>query len=272
MPVFIKSGSIIPTQPVMDYTDERVLDTLILHCYPDSTARGSFTLYEDDGKTLGYQSGDYSQTSFTENLSAVHDTANGAGTLEITIGRAEGNFSEKLASRVYLCDIHRIMSKPSAVAVNGHEVNESFSLDLLRQSVNGFFYDDSARQLFIQVAGETDSVYDVVTQLPGTSTLVQEQNWPGTFQLIQNYPNPFNPSTRIEYEIHTTSFVSLKIYDILGREVATLQNNVQQQGKYSVYWDAGVFSGGVYFYRLTATTLSRPPRVYSTVLKMVLVR
>ena len=138
--------------------------------------------------------------------------------------------------------------------------------------MNGFFYDDSARQLFIQVAGETDSVYDVVAQLPGTSTLVEEQNWPGKFRLIQNYPNPFNPSTKIDYEIHTTSFVSLKIYDILGREVATLQNNVQQRGKYSVSWDAGVFSGGVYFYRLTATTLLRPPQVYSTVLKMVLVK
>ncbi len=272
MPVFVKSGSIIPTQPVGNYTDERVMDTLILQCYPDSLVQGAFTLYEDDGRTLEYQSGRYARTLFSLSLSPVHGTGDTSGTLEITVGKADGIFSGKLPNRVYLCDVHSIMAKPAAVYVNGQGLAESFSLDLLRQSARGFFYDDSLRQVFIQFTGRTDSVYSIVAQLPLTSTLVQGEDLPGNFRLIQNYPNPFNPSTKIGYEIRTVSFVSLKIYDILGREIATLQNNIQQPGKYSVYWDAGVYGGGVYFYRLTATTLSRSPMVYSTARKMILVK
>ena len=62
MPLFVKAGSIIPMQPKMNYTDERPLDTLILAIYPSRGKEARFTLYEDDGKTLAYQSGNYGQT------------------------------------------------------------------------------------------------------------------------------------------------------------------------------------------------------------------
>lgn len=73
---------------------------------------------------------------------------------------------------------------------------------------------------------------------------------PQLYNLKQNYPNPFNPSTVIEYQIHKTGAVSLKVYDMLGREVATLINNEQKAGSYSVNFSAAGLSGGVYFYRL----------------------
>jgi hypothetical protein len=75
---------------------------------------------------------------------------------------------------------------------------------------------------------------------------------PETFQLPQNYPNPFNPTTTIQYLVPSIQYVSLKIYDVLGREVASHVGEIKQPGTYTVTWDASGFSSGVYFYRLKA--------------------
>jgi hypothetical protein len=75
---------------------------------------------------------------------------------------------------------------------------------------------------------------------------------PTATQLLPNYPNPFNPSTTIEYVLGLRSPVSIKIYDVLGREVATLVDEVKQPGVYTVRWDASKQSSGVYIYRLQA--------------------
>jgi hypothetical protein len=75
---------------------------------------------------------------------------------------------------------------------------------------------------------------------------------PESVELIQNYPNPFNPSTTIKYDLPKDSRVSLKIFDILGREVATLVNGEEKAGNKSAVWNATGFSSGVYIYRLEA--------------------
>ena len=68
------------------------------------------------------------------------------------------------------------------------------------------------------------------------------------FKLFQNYPNPFNPSTRIQYTVSSLQFVSLKIYDVLGKEVATLVNEELESGKYEIDFIAGDLPSGIYFY------------------------
>ncbi|MFH1194099.1 MAG: cellulase family glycosylhydrolase [bacterium] len=73
---------------------------------------------------------------------------------------------------------------------------------------------------------------------------------PGKFRLEQNYPNPFNPSTVIGYQLPVSGFVSLKVFDILGREVDTLVNSYQNAGIYSVEFNASNLTNGVYFYRM----------------------
>ena len=72
------------------------------------------------------------------------------------------------------------------------------------------------------------------------------------FRLYQNYPNPFNPTTQIKYQIPNTIQVSLKVYDVLGREVITLVDEVKPRGDYELQWNAGRMVTGVYFYRLIA--------------------
>jgi hypothetical protein len=75
---------------------------------------------------------------------------------------------------------------------------------------------------------------------------------PENFSLSQNYPNPFNPTTTIEYTIPQAGLVTIKIYDILGREVTTLVNEEKDRGVYTINFDASQFASGLYFYRLQA--------------------
>jgi hypothetical protein len=77
---------------------------------------------------------------------------------------------------------------------------------------------------------------------------------PTKFSLMQNYPNPFNPSTVISYQLPKSSYVSLKIFDVLGREIATLVNQFQQAGNYNSHFSLlnSQLSSGVYFYALSA--------------------
>ncbi len=76
---------------------------------------------------------------------------------------------------------------------------------------------------------------------------------PGRFTLGQNYPNPSNPRTTITFEIGASSTVSLKVYDLLGREIATLVDGEMLPGTYAREFDGGNLASGVYYYRLNAT-------------------
>ncbi len=112
-----------------------------------------------------------------------------------------------------------------------------------------------------------------------TAIKEKENQIPQKFALYQNYPNPFNPATTIKYSILTPPrpspsqgegvreglYVSLKIYDVLGREVLTLVNKKQPPGNYQVTFDAGNLPSGVYFYRLETSGFSKSK-------KMLLVR
>jgi hypothetical protein len=84
------------------------------------------------------------------------------------------------------------------------------------------------------------------------STISVTVDVPKTYALYQNYPNPFNPSTIINYQLPMNSQVTLKVYDVLGREVATLVDGQQNAGVYKVSFDGSRFASGVYFYRITA--------------------
>ncbi|MBM2846316.1 MAG: endo-1,4-beta-xylanase, partial [Bacteroidetes bacterium] len=75
---------------------------------------------------------------------------------------------------------------------------------------------------------------------------------PATYALAQNYPNPFNPATSIRFELPHAGDVSLKIYSMIGEEVATLVNGNLTAGVYTARWDAGSVASGMYIYRIQA--------------------
>ena len=81
-------------------------------------------------------------------------------------------------------------------------------------------------------------------------TLLLQVSPPEKFELFQNYPNPFNPSTTISYLVPTASNVSLKVYDILGKEVATLDEGMKEPGYHQKEWNAGNIASGMYIYQL----------------------
>jgi len=95
---------------------------------------------------------------------------------------------------------------------------------------------------------------------------------PDNFYLAQNYPNPFNPSTTISWQSSVGGWQTLKIYDILGREVATLVNARRPAGEYQLQWDASGFPSGVYFYQLKATPDDGQAGSISQIKKMLLLK
>ena len=88
---------------------------------------------------------------------------------------------------------------------------------------------------------------------------------PNKFHVSQNYPNPFNPSTIIKYDVAKQGYVKILVYDILGREVKTLVNELLKPGRYEALFDGSNLTTGVYYYRMNAGD-------YSETKKMLLIK
>lgn len=91
-----------------------------------------------------------------------------------------------------------------------------------------------------------EAKYGLITKVEDVTTSI-----PTAYELKQNYPNPFNPSTAIQFSVPAADIVSLRVYDVLGNEVAVLINQELAIGSYEVRFDAGSLSSGIYFYQLT---------------------
>jgi hypothetical protein len=107
------------------------------------------------------------------------------------------------------------------------------------------------------------SVQQIQDLAGGTSAVDGDRNQslPTELVLEQNFPNPFNPTTNIKFGVQTSGDVSLKVLDVLGREVATLVNSHFPPGFYTVPWNAGNAASGVYFYRLQTERGTRVRRM-----------
>jgi uncharacterized delta-60 repeat protein len=129
---------------------------------------------------------------------------------------------------------------------------------------------DNENNVYVTGYSETDfnhySIYTTIKYVQILTSVEEEKrDIPEDYWLGQNYPNPFNPTTTIRYTLPNSQFVTLIIYDLLGREVATLVNEKQTAGRYSVNFDAIQLSSGLYFYKITAGSFSK-------VRKMMLIR
>jgi hypothetical protein len=121
------------------------------------------------------------------------------------------------------------------------------------------FYTQTYDPVFIYVTTEINDLNEIVN----------------TFSLNQNFPNPFNPSTIISWQSPVNGYQTLKVYDMLGREVTTLVNEYRNAGKYEIEFDASQLASGIYFYHLTVSALQSKDGnagEYRSVKKMVLVK
>ncbi|GEM_PF-1893356 len=118
-------------------------------------------------------------------------------------------------------------------------IDQSISSSINMETQSNYSFDYSGARVF--------TIASTITGVDENS-----ENKPTSYALKQNYPNPFNPSTQIEYSLPQHSFVILKVYDMLGKELATLVNGDRETGNYSLTWSAQNCPSGVYFYRLTA--------------------
>jgi hypothetical protein len=116
-------------------------------------------------------------------------------------------------------------------------------------------HDTSGQTTFIILTTNTSSSPDTLTASGNgvtTTAVTDGVSVPAVFAISQNYPNPFNPTTLVDYSIPQTTFVLIMVYDVLGREVARLANEVKRPGKYSVKYDGTNVPSGIYFYSIQA--------------------
>ncbi len=122
------------------------------------------------------------------------------------------------------------------------------------KALNSFATYRAGNLLHLWLAGDGMTVLHQTVLVTGVADGAHEQIM--SYALLQNYPNPFNPVTTISFDVPRRSFVSLKVYDLLGREVATVVSEEMAMGSYARSWNAGGLSSGVYFYRLTSGSFS----------------
>jgi hypothetical protein len=120
---------------------------------------------------------------------------------------------------------------------------------------------DSSDQCLIRIINVDDDLIADVSDAVFTIDIVtgleeDKQSIPSEFNLSQNYPNPFNPVTLIKYQVPEASLVSIKVYDIIGREVAVLVNEEKSPGNYQVSFSSENLASGVYFYKMVAGDFS----------------
>ncbi|HEY9165885.1 MAG TPA: TIM-barrel domain-containing protein [Candidatus Kryptonia bacterium] len=248
VPLLVKSGSIIPMQPVPDYIGEYSADTLLLAIYPDPTVASSFELYEDDGSSPLYQAGYFSTTEFEGTWSGTSN----AEEFSISIGPAVGTYSGKSFNRVYLCEIHKVSYLPAEVLLGSVAMQQFPTYDSLEAESSGFYYDPGAEILCTKFSGNTDRGYVVVLDSVEVTGVENSPGQPTGYRLEQNFPNPFNPGTRIGFSIPSREKVSLVIFDSVGRRVSILVDAVLDAGRHEVAFDASRLSSGVYYVRMTA--------------------
>jgi len=131
-------------------------------------------------------------------------------------------------------------------------------------SPNEYYYADNEKLFELSVSYrlkqiDTDGTFKYSRAIELKSSVMQK------YSLAQNYPNPFNPTTNITYTIPQSSYVTLKIYYVLGNEICSLVNGYQDLGSYHVRFDASKLSDGIYFYRLNAGN-------FSQIKKMILIK
>jgi hypothetical protein len=146
--------------------------------------------------------------------------------------------------------------------------------------LNGFFAattDGAGKAIIVweDTPSFNTNIYTQRVIIPNFITGTDEEpsvNLPSDFLLSQNFPNPFNPNTTISWQSPVGSHQTIKVFDVLGNEIATLVNEYKPAGRYEVEFNAEKLASGIYFYKLQAVPIGRQAGEYTAVKKMILIK
>ncbi len=177
-------------------------------------------------------------------------------------------------------EMHLIVLNKTNQTIEGH-----FAVDsdiIYRPEVKAFSFSDGNPDISSSGTSSIVNANQFIYNIPplsayhfvlsnSASNVIKENGSPQNFSLNQNYPNPFNPSTKIEFSIPELSFVSIKLYNLLGEEIKTLVNEEKEKGNYSINFSGEDLPSGVYFYKLEVNSVSGSNN-FSDIKKMVLLK
>jgi M6 family metalloprotease-like protein len=199
--------------------------------------------------TTSLSSIEYFVVEFRRKLSTFESMIPGDGMIIIRINSTRNGNANGPPDEVYAY-------RPNGtLTANGIPNSANYCVEVGRTAINNatnptpFLLDGTQGGLNIYNIGSYQD--SIISFTLGTITSVANNGIPVRTSLSQNYPNPFNPSTEIAYSIAKSGFVSLKIYDLLGREVSVLVNENQKPGEYKIKYDASALTSGIYFYKIT---------------------
>ncbi len=209
--------------------------------------------YDEDGQIISYL-WDFGDGNNSTNKIASHSySAQGTYNYQLTV-TDNANDTGKISGQVIISDpnaVQRFTITPSEGSLStGEQV--LIHIDFNSQNLAEGNYSGN-----IMITGNGGNITIPLEIKISSAVDIQSENNSGIgYTLAQNYPNPFNPATYIEFSIPSSEKVTIKIYDITGREVATLLNEFRNRGKYSIKFNGSKLASGVYIYRIKAGRFS----------------
>jgi hypothetical protein len=261
-----KSISFVGTPDSLDYSDVNVLNNYLLSEPFQINSNSNITFIENSGfsdsteakKMLGESKIHYKLELIDENDKVVGKIKEVNFTSSNTQSAKSHSFSldtKEFDSKTVQARITfetNIVDKEQKPSNTSQEIPSYISNEIvenrLKTKIPNILLVKSYIEKDIYLAKSTSSVEEI---------LVKNIELPSEFSLEQNYPNPFNPVTSIQYKLPTDCKVVLSVYDLNGRLVEAMVNEMQSAGSYRVLWNAGAYSSGVYFYKIQAGDFSQ---------------
>jgi hypothetical protein len=215
------------------------------------------------------------QMGFAFNLLKQASKNDHEGLLNYLSNSINGNSEHETFAKIYFADLDKKNAKNTFVNISSNSLTssrnkeyalaskiiyEAFEEKDLSQAINSF---NEFKNLYPN--SKSLNLFATLLKQPHGNKLHKEGSTeivnPVEYALYSNYPNPFNPETKIKYCIAKPGFVTLKVYDILGKEVATLVNGTQKEGEYEVSFNAANLTAGVYIYSLKSGVFSESKKM-----------